>query len=328
MKFEEIKMELIKPNPAQPRESFPKDRILELAKSIAAQGLLEPIVVRTQGKNYEIIAGERRWRAFSHLKKKLIPAIIWKIESDIEAAEKSLIENWMREDLTSVERENMLFQIKEMGSYRNSELASRLGLTKGTVGAYISAKKDRDKLHRGDTITTRDITKTRGLDDTTRQWLLDKLEKGEISKHEPEKKVRILKKAPEKLRKAIVEEKVDISDAKRLIDVGISEGDEDKLIEKLSLQKKAREKLKKIDIKMEQSGEKSDSKRETVVVRREDARDRERMVVYKEMWDNVRWWTTGSIRTIKDNRTRNRAVEYIKSIRDHCQELLKELEGE
>ena len=328
MKFEEIKMELIKPNPAQPRESFPKDRILELAKSIGAQGLLEPIVVRTQGKNYEIIAGERRWRAFSHMKMERIPAIIREIESDIEAAEKSLIENWMREDLTSVERENMLFQIKEMGNYSNSELAGRLGLTKGTVGSYISAKQDRDKLHRGDTITTRDITKTRGLDDSTRQWLLDKLEKGEISKHEPEKKVRILKKAPEKLRKAIVEEKVDITDAKRLIEVGISEGDEERLIEKLSAQKKAREKLKMIDIEMERSGEKTDGKKETVVVRREDAQDRERMVPYKEMWDNVRWWTAGSIKTIKDRRTRNRAMEYIKSIRDHCEELLEELEGE
>lgn len=317
-------MNRIKPNPVQPRESFPKDRILDLARSIEAQGLLEPIIVRRTDNDFQIIAGERRWRAFSHLKKKTIPAIVWDIESDVEVAEKSLIENWMREDLTSVERENMLYQIKDMGGYSNSELANRLGLTKGTVGAYISAKKDRDTLHRGGAITTRDITKTRGLDEATRQWLLDKLEKGEISKHEPEKKVKILRKAPEKLRKAIVEEKVDISDAQRLIQIGISIEEEDTIIEKLSLQKKAREKIKRIDIEADESA-RSESKKETVIIRREDAQDRERMDIYKEMWHSIRWWTVASIKTIKDERTRNRAVEYIRSVRDHCQTLLGEL---
>jgi len=255
----------------------------------------------------------------------MIPAIVWDIESDVEVAEKSLIENWMREDLTSVERENMLFQIKDMGHYSNNDLAKRLGLSKGTVGAYISAKKDRDNLRRGDAITTRDITKTRGLDQETRQWLLDKLEKGEISKHEPEKKVKILKKAPEKLREAIVQEKVDLKDAQRLIQVGISKEDEERLIDKLTTQKKAREKIRKIDIDKGKPERAGDELRETVIIKREDAQDRERMEIYKEMWHTIRWWTSGSINTIKNDRTQNRAIEYIRSIRDHCQEILEGL---
>lgn len=328
MKLEEILMKKVRPNPLQPRESFPKDRIQELARSIDAQGLLEPIIVRDMGGDYQIIAGERRWRAFSFLKKNKIPAIVWDIQNDVEVAEKSLIENWMREDLTSVERENMLYQIKEMAGYNNQELAKRMGLTKGTVGAYITAKKDRDKLNRGIGITTRDITKTRGLDDKTRQWLLDKLETGEISKHEPEKKVRILKKAPEKLREAIVEEKIDIMDAKRIIDVGIPEEDEEKFIQKLSLQKKAREKIKDMSVEADRSALKEGAKRETIIVRREDAQDRERMEMYKGAWDSIRWWTLGSIRTIQNERTRNRTVEYIRSIKNHCDKLLEEYDNE
>ncbi len=326
MKFKEISMDRIKPNPLQPRESFPKDRIKELARSIEVQGLLEPIIVRETGGNFQIIAGERRWRAFSHLKRKTIPALIWNVESDVEVAEKSLIENWMREDLTSVERENMLYQIKDMAGYSNRELGERLGLSKGTVGAYIAAKKDRDVLKRDPAITTRDITKTRGLDNSTRQWLLDKLEKGDISKHEPEKKVRILKKAPDKMRKAIVEEKVDLMDAKKLIEVGIAEEEEDKIIRKLSAQKKARERIEKRRATVVESKEVKENPKEVIDIKREDTLDREKMEKYKELWDNIRWWTPGSMMTIKNKRIRNRAIEYIRSIRDHCDELLGELE--
>ena len=138
--------------------------------------------------------------------------------------------------------------------------------------------------------------------------------------------MRILKKAPDKMRKAIVEEKVDLMDAKKLIEVGIAEEEEDKIIRKLSAQKKARERIEKRRATVVESKEVKENPKEVIDIKREDTLDREKMEKYKELWDNIRWWTPGSMMTIKNKRIRNRAIEYIRSIRDHCDELLGELE--
>ena len=75
MQVKMIRIDEIRPNPFQPRESFPKEEIQQLAKSIKVFGLLQPIIVRKKGKTYEIIAGERRWRAAHFAGLKEIPAI-------------------------------------------------------------------------------------------------------------------------------------------------------------------------------------------------------------------------------------------------------------
>lgn len=181
MKITNLKIKDLRPNPRQPREGFSKDKIKELAQSIEEGELLQPIVVRKLDGSYQIVAGERRWRALSLLGEKEIPAIIWDIKDDIEALEKSAIENLQREDLTSVERENIITDLWESGRYkRKVELAKALGINESYVRKNIEAKLDRKKFALGAKIGTITLDKTRGLPDNERKEILKRVERGDL----------------------------------------------------------------------------------------------------------------------------------------------------
>ncbi|HEY7534415.1 MAG TPA: ParB/RepB/Spo0J family partition protein, partial [Thermodesulfobacteriota bacterium] len=92
----------IKPNTYQPRKDFDEEAIKELASSIQEKGIIQPIVVRKSENTYEIIAGERRWRAAQRVGLTRVPVII-KDVSDREALELALVENLQREDLNPIE---------------------------------------------------------------------------------------------------------------------------------------------------------------------------------------------------------------------------------
>ena len=98
----EIEIGRIRPNPNQPRMLFAEESIDELADSIAERGVLQPILLRPHGDGYEIIAGERRWRAAQRARLHTIPAIVRDID-DAATAEIALIENIQREDLNAIE---------------------------------------------------------------------------------------------------------------------------------------------------------------------------------------------------------------------------------
>src|SRR5665213_1551376 len=98
----EIATHQIEPSPYQARRDFLPDELAELAESIRSEGLLQPIVVRKQGDKFQLVAGERRWRAFQLLKIKAIPARIVEA-SDASAAAIGLIENLQRADLNPIE---------------------------------------------------------------------------------------------------------------------------------------------------------------------------------------------------------------------------------
>src|SRR5215212_2920298 len=98
----EIEVGRIRPNPNQPRMHFSEEAIDELADSIGERGVLQPILLRRHGDGYEIIAGERRWRASQRARLHTIPAIVREID-DAGAAEIALIENIQREDLNAIE---------------------------------------------------------------------------------------------------------------------------------------------------------------------------------------------------------------------------------
>lgn len=327
MKLETISMGKVKPNPMQPRESFSKESIKELADSINAQGLLQPIVVRPKDNNFEIIAGERRWRAFSHLKKKDIPAIVWKIDDDVEVAMKSLIENWEREDLTPVERENMVTQIYESGHFSSAEeLGKALGLSGQTIKQYIKVKKDRDRLGVATPkITTRDIQMTTGLDDDTRKWMLTKMEKGEISKHEPEKDVRVLKSIPEPVRNAVVKEEIDLEDVKPRAEVGIPEELAEPLVQELKKEKKIKEQYEKAELEQDKAVLKGELKAKEWKF--DISVDEKRLKKYEELWKQFKFLSPAHINMIETPRLREKAIEYIKDIRDFCDNLLSQFRG-
>lgn len=111
MEIKMIPVKKISPSPFQPRETFDKESIRELAESIKEYGLLQPIVVRPAGDgNYQIVAGERRWRAFQFAGFKEIPAIVKDIDTTRQLIE-SLIENVQREDLKPLEKGRAIYQI-------------------------------------------------------------------------------------------------------------------------------------------------------------------------------------------------------------------------
>jgi ParB family transcriptional regulator, chromosome partitioning protein len=127
----EIVVGRILPNPAQPRLSYEEDSLLELADSIREHGVLQPILVRPIGNQYELIAGERRWRASRMAERESIPAIV--VEFDEQTAlEVSIIENLQREDVSALEEASMFRKMLDLG-YSVRQLAQKIGKDKGYV---------------------------------------------------------------------------------------------------------------------------------------------------------------------------------------------------
>jgi len=127
-----IKIDKLIPNPNQPRKTFFEQTISELAESIKEHGVLSPIIVRPAGDKYEIVAGERRYKASREAGLKEIPAIIKNV-SNGDARIISLIENIQREDLNDIDRAAALRELKvNLGSPWEA-IAKSLGLTKRRV---------------------------------------------------------------------------------------------------------------------------------------------------------------------------------------------------
>ena len=127
----EVPVDRILPNPAQPRLSYEEDSLTELASSIREHGVLQPILVRPMGSQYELIAGERRWRASRLATRESIPAIV--VDFDEETAlEVSIIENLQREDVSPLEEAGMYRKMTDLG-YSVRQLAQKIGKDKGYV---------------------------------------------------------------------------------------------------------------------------------------------------------------------------------------------------
>lgn len=132
---EEVQQLAIKdivPNRFQPRTLFDEDRITELAQTIRTHGVIQPIVVRVRDDKYEIIAGERRWRAVTSLQWETIPAIV-KEFNDSQTASIALIENLQREGLTAIEEATAYAKLIEIHNLTQESLAQRLGKGQSTI---------------------------------------------------------------------------------------------------------------------------------------------------------------------------------------------------
>lgn len=129
----ELSIEKIIPNSYQPRTVFNEEKIVELARTFQTHGIIQPIVVRRKEEDtYEIIAGERRYRAAKHLEWERIPAIIKEL-SDTETASIALIENIQREDLSVIEEAIAYKKLMEMHELTQEALAQRMGKSQSTI---------------------------------------------------------------------------------------------------------------------------------------------------------------------------------------------------
>ena len=128
----ELHVEQIFPNRRQPRTDFSEEALRSLAGSIQQAGLMQPIVVRATERGFELIAGERRWRAAKLLGMEKIPAVVKDID-DQTAAELALIENIQREDLNPMERAVALKRLSSDFSLTHQEIADRVGLDRASV---------------------------------------------------------------------------------------------------------------------------------------------------------------------------------------------------
>jgi ParB family chromosome partitioning protein len=125
-------IEDIKPNRDQPRKSFAADKLDELAASIREKGIIQPLVVRKMSEHYELVAGERRWRAAQKAGLREVPVVIQDI-SDDTALEMALIENIQREDLNAIEQAEAFHSLIEKFHLSQEEMAKRVGKDRSTV---------------------------------------------------------------------------------------------------------------------------------------------------------------------------------------------------
>ncbi len=128
----QIPIEDIIPNRFQPRRSFDDDSLQELADSIRQHGIIQPLVLRPNGDKYEIVAGERRYKASMMAGLASVPAVIARI-SDQQSAETSIVENVQRKALTAIEEAQSYKALLDKGYMSQEELAKRMGLSQGAI---------------------------------------------------------------------------------------------------------------------------------------------------------------------------------------------------
>lgn len=139
-RYAELDIEQIKSNPLQPRLKFDLESIDELARSIKESGLLQPVIVTTEGNNYKIIVGERRWRAAQKIGLKKIPALIRRLP-EAQQLETSLVENLQREDLNPLEIALAYQKLIQELNYTQQEIAEKVGKDRTSVANYLRLLK-------------------------------------------------------------------------------------------------------------------------------------------------------------------------------------------
>ena len=136
----EIGIELIDPSEVQPRQVFKQEKLQELAASLKANGVIQPVVVRRRGDRFQLIAGERRWRAAQLAGLHKIPAVV-KDVSDSNVLELSLIENLQRENLNPIEEAGAYRNLVDTHGYTQEQLAQRVGRDRSSVANSLRLLK-------------------------------------------------------------------------------------------------------------------------------------------------------------------------------------------
>ena len=137
----EVRVKDIHPNPNQPRREFDQNALEELANSIKLKGVVTPVTVRVTEKGYELIAGERRWRASKISRKQKIPAYVINVKNDAEIMEIALIENVQREDLNPLEESEAYAVLNSKFGMSHNEIAMAVGKKRVTISNSLRLLK-------------------------------------------------------------------------------------------------------------------------------------------------------------------------------------------
>lgn len=204
-----VKLTAVEPNRDQPRKNFDEDALLELAESIKQFGLLQPILVQERDGYYEIIAGERRWRAAKIAGLKEVPVIIKNL-TDQEIVEISLIENIQREDLNPIEEAQAYKRLLEEFNLKQDEVAERVSKSRTAVTNSMRLLKLCDEVQQmvvNEMISTGHARALLSIEDPEEQYMIaQKVFDEKMSVREVEKLVKDLhkpEKAPKKENKSL-----------------------------------------------------------------------------------------------------------------------------
>lgn len=198
-----IKINMVEPNREQPRKYFEEDALLELADSIKQYGVLQPLLVRKRKDYYEIIAGERRWRAAKMAGIKEIPVII-KEYTEQEVVEISLIENIQRENLNPIEEAMAFKKLLTEFNLKQDEVAERVSKSRTAVTNSMRLLKLNEKVQQmiiDDMISTGHARALLAIDDPEQQYTLAiKIFDEKLSVRETEKLIKSLKNPKKKIK--------------------------------------------------------------------------------------------------------------------------------
>lgn len=199
-----LKINQVEPNRDQPRKEFDEDALLELADSIKQFGILQPLLVQKKKDYYEIIAGERRWRAAKLAGLKEVPVLI-KSYTDQEIVEISLIENIQRENLNPIEEAMAFKRLLEEFHLKQDEVAERVSKSRTAVTNSMRLLKLSDKVKQmiiDDMISTGHARALLAIEDEEQQYLLaTKIFDEKLSVRETEKLVKSLKNPKKEVKK-------------------------------------------------------------------------------------------------------------------------------
>ena len=196
-----VNINKIEPNREQPRKNFDDDALLELSESIKQFGMLQPLLVKEKDGYYEIIAGERRWRAAKMANLKEDPVIIRKL-SDQEMVEISLIENIQRENLNPIEEAIAYKRLLTEFKLKQDEIAERVSKSRTAVTNSMRLLKLNEKVQQmviDDMISTGHARALLGIEDLEKQYVVaQKIFDEKLSVRETEKLVKKLQQEKEK----------------------------------------------------------------------------------------------------------------------------------
>lgn len=145
--FLELDIDLIEPNSEQPRSRFTEERLEELAQSIRANGIVQPIIVRRRGARYQIIAGERRWRAAQKAGLKKISSVVKEVADD-KLLELALIENIQRQELNAIEEARAYKNLADTIGLTQEMIAERVGKNRTVITTFLRLLKLPDDIQK------------------------------------------------------------------------------------------------------------------------------------------------------------------------------------